>query len=539
LHLFLGGAAPRESAPWAIKGFLVRENGKPEEVRLIMMRDGEVPMSEVKRVGRKYWWIVPITVAGTLSIAMLLTVVLPKKYTSKTLVLIDQPSVSADIVKPVVSEASNQRLASMQQEILSRTHLQPIIEKFGLYPEDRGSTHIDDLILRLHDAITVSPLEAMPGTQQHQMPGFQISVVFNNPQTAQRICSEITTMFMEQNAKYMDEKSTSTTRFVSQHVEEAKQKLDDQDAKLADFKRHYIGSLPDSEQTNLSLLGTMNSQLDASTQALNRTQQDKSLNESLLSTQLANWKQASNGSGNPETLEQQLTALEDLLSTLESRYTAQHPDVIKTKSQIEELKKQIAAGPRPGMSVAPTRASATEPQQIQQLRLRIRQDDLDIADLSKRQAQIQSQINTLQGRLQSSPAVEQQYKELTRNYQTALDFYNDLLKKRDQSEIAGDLNHQQEGEHFNVLDPPSLPLQASFPNPLFFAGGGLAAGLLLSAGIIYLLAALDKAMHTILDVEYCLKLPVLAAVPILNQKGKGHGRSPSLNKSFELTNTRS
>jgi polysaccharide chain length determinant protein (PEP-CTERM system associated) len=520
------------------KGLLVRENGKPGEVRLIMIRDGELPMSEVKRVGRKYWWIVPLTVVGCLSIATLLTVVLPKKYTSKTLVLIDQPTVSADIVKPVVSEASNQRLASMQQEILSRTHLQPIIEKFGLYSEDRASTHMDDLILRLHDAITVSPLEAMPGTQEHHMPGFQISVVFNNPQTAQRICSEITTMFMEQNAKYMDDKSKSTTQFVSQHLEEAKQKLDEEDAKLADFKRRYIGSLPEQEQTNLSLLGGMNSQLEASTQALNRLQQDKALNESLLSTQLANWQLATSGNGNPETLEQQLAGLQDLLSTLESRYTPEHPDVIKTKSQIEEIRKQIAAGPRPGSGV-PSRTAKIEPPQIQQLRLRIQQADFDIAELSKRQTQIQNHINVLQGKLQSSPAVEQEFKELTRNHQTALEFYNDLLRKQDQSEIAGDLNHQQEGEHFNVLDPPSLPVEPSFPKPLIFAGGGLAAGLFLGAGIIYLLAALDKAMHSILDVEYCLKLPVLAAVPILNLKGKRHGRSPSSNKTLELTSTHS
>jgi len=503
-----------------------------------MIQNGELRISEIKRVGRKYWWIVPLTVTLGVGIALAATTVLPKKYTSKTLVLIDQPTVSAEIVKPVVNEASNQRLASMQQEILSRTRLQQIIEKFSLYPEDQGKTHIEDLVLRLRNAITVSPLEAMPGTAEHQLPGFQVAVTFDNPRTAQRICSEITTMFMEQNASDMDKKSNSTTQFVSQHLEEAQQRLNEQDTKLADFKRRHIGSLSDQDQTNLALLSGMNSQLEANTQALNRTQQDKSLNESLLTTQLANWKLATSGNGNPETLEQQLSNLQDLLSTLESRYTEEHPDVIKTKGQIEQLKKQIAAGPRPSISTTPSRAAAIEPSQVQQFRLKIRQEDLDIADLTKRQSQIQNQINILQGRLQSSPAVEQEFKELTRNYQTALDFYNDLLRKRDQSEIAGDLNRQQEGEHFNVLDPASLPMEPSFPKKLNFAGGGLGAGLALGFAILYLLAALDKAMHTEYDVEFCLKLPVLVAVPTLDRMGKAHGRGTGLDKTLELTGTR-
>jgi polysaccharide chain length determinant protein (PEP-CTERM system associated) len=377
----------------------------------------------------------------------------------------------------------------------------------------------------------------MPGTSEHQLPGFQVSVTFESPQTAQRICSEITTMFMEENAKYLADKSKSTTEFVSQHVEEAKQRLDEQDAKLAEFKRRHIGSLSDQDQTNLSLLSGMTSQLEANTESLNRRQQDKSLNESLLATQLANWKLASSGNGNPETLEQQLAALQDQLSALESRYTAEHPDVIKTKGQIEELKKQIAAGPRPG-SALPKRASTIEPAAVQQLRLRIRQDDLDISDLTKRQTQIQNQINTIQGRLQASPLVEQQFKELTRNYQTALEFYNDLLRKRAQSEIAGDLNRQQEGERFSVLDPPSLPVKPSFPDKLKFGGGGLGGGLALGLAILYLLAASDKAMHTERDVEICLKLPVLAAVPTLDRMGKAYGRGATADKTLELAGMR-
>ncbi len=172
-----------------------------------------------------------------------------------------------------------------------------------------------------------------------------------------------------------------------------------------------------------------------------------------------------------------------------------------------------------------------EPPSIQQLRAKLRQDDLNIADLAKRQTQVQSQIGVLQGRIQSTPAVEQQFKELTRSHQNAVDFYNDLLRKHDQAAVSRDLNRQQQGEQFRVLDPPSLPMSPSFPKKPLFAGGGFGGGLALGLAILYLIAALDSSMHTERDVEVCLKLPVLAMLPTLepagrqlaNVEGKGSG----------------
>src|SRR3974377_2457254 len=108
---------------------------------------------------------------------------------------------------------------------------------------------------------------------------------------------------------------------------------------------------------------------------------------------------------------------------------------------------------------------------------------------------------------------EQQLKELTRNYQTALENYNDLLKKQEKSELIGDVQSQQEGETFRVLDAPSLPAAPSFPARIAFVGGGLGAGLVLGLGILYLLAMSDKAMYTERDIEVCLKLPVLTLIP--------------------------
>lgn len=480
-----------------------------------MVRDGQITVREAKRVLRKHWRIPPATVLGCVLSSIVLLQVLPKKYTSQTLVLVEEPTVPSDIVKPVITEDLNRRLASMKEQILSRTRLEPIIEKFGLYRGEARKLTTDEMVQRLRDSIDVTPMTPLAGTEK-SLPGFSVSVTYKSPQMARRICTEITSLFMEQNAHSLEKQADLTTAFLSDQLNQAKEKLDSQDKKLAQFKRENLGSLPEEEQANLSLLTGMNAQLEAATQALSRAQQDKVFTESMLSQQQLTWEasekqQAGDG---PETLQQQLSKDQAQLAILESRYTSEHPDVIKLKSSVEELKKRIAEMPVPTKGLSPVEeASKGQTPQDQQLRAKLRQDELSIADLTKHQADIQKQISVLQGRVQASPVVEQQYKEITRNYQTALEFYNDLLKKRENSEMATDLQHQQQGEQFRVLDPPSLPEKPSFPNSKLLLGGGLGAGFALGLGIIYLLALNDQSMNTEADVEFCLKLPVLTVIP--------------------------
>src|ERR1700744_3334835 len=117
-----------------------------------MIRNGKIKMSEVRRILRAYWWILPIALLGCGAIGLAISLLLPKKYTSETLVLVDQPRVPTEYVKPVITDDLNHRLASMQEQILSRTRLEPIIEKFGLYADDRRRKNIDELVEKLRSA---------------------------------------------------------------------------------------------------------------------------------------------------------------------------------------------------------------------------------------------------------------------------------------------------------------------------------------------------------------------------------------------------
>jgi polysaccharide chain length determinant protein (PEP-CTERM system associated) len=482
-----------------------------------MVRNGEISMADVKRIFRRFWWIPVLSTLVFGAIGYGATQVLQKKYTSITTVLIEQASVSADYVPPVMSDDLNRHLASMKSQVLSSSQLQPVIEKFNLYADERGTMPMEGLESRLRKTVEVDLMQPMVGAALRQPPGFQISVTFPDPQMAQKICAEISSKFWKQNAEMKLGVAEDTTKFLNEQVDQAKVKLDEQDSKLAQFKQRYLGSLPEEVQRNLSQITTYNTQLETNNQAIARAQQDKTITESLLAQAEQNWKLAQSGQVNPETQEQQLAMLQEQYNAMLLRYTPEHPDVVKLRSQLEDLKKRIAEEPATKGAMTATQVKLHEPPQLSQLRTRIKQDDFNITDLTARQGQIQQQISQLQARVQMSPMIEEQLKELMRSYQTAQEFYNELQKKRANAAMATERESQQQSGNFRVLDPPSLPTEPSFPRVPIFLGGGLGAGLVLALGILYLLATMDHAMYTERDVELGLKMPVLTMVPSLEQ----------------------
>src|SRR5258708_13280246 len=159
-----------------------------------MVRNGEITVADVKRILRRYWWIPAFITIALGAMGLAASLVLPKKYTSSTLVLVEQPTVPTDVIKPVVTDDLNQRMASMKAQILSRSRLEAIINKFNLYPQQRPAAHMEDLVERLKNAIDVDLIQPMAGAANRQPPGFNVSFTSDNPQLAQPTCHAITSI---------------------------------------------------------------------------------------------------------------------------------------------------------------------------------------------------------------------------------------------------------------------------------------------------------------------------------------------------------
>ena len=488
--------------------------------------------------------LIPVLLAPLAGLGV--SYVFSPKYTSQALVLVEAPKIPDAVVQQVFTEDLTQHITTIEQRVLSAARLRPMVERLGLA---KPGQNIDDVSDGIRASMTIEPVvtdlaqfsmgKKRPGGAAAPVPAFYVGYTASNAREAQQICTELTSMLLEEDLKARQDASQGTTMFLTKQVEDAKQTLDDLDKKLAAFKNQHMGQLPGDEDNNLKILMGLNSQLDATTQNLNRATQDKAYTESMLAQQVSAWK-GSQSSSNPQTLQQQLSQLQAQLIDLEARYTEDHPDVIKIKADIAQVKKKLAEVNNPAATTdaASDKGSASEPPEIRQLRLQIHQYGELIAQTTRDQKKLQQEISVYQSRVASSPGIEEEYKELARDYDNAQKVYQDDLAKQSTSKMATQAEQQQEGEQMALLNPANLPDAPSFPNRPLFAGGGLGAGLVLGIGLAIWLEFRDKCIRTEADAEMALDLPVLVTVPWVVESAEiGDGKGRFFNRKKEPEET--
>jgi polysaccharide chain length determinant protein (PEP-CTERM system associated) len=459
---------------------------------------------------KRRWWMIAIPAIIFPIVGYGITFLVQPQYVSQTLVLVEQQKVPDTYVKPVVTEDLNGRLATMREQILSRSRLQPIIERFNLFANSKMS--MDDRIDLTRKNIDIKPIQSEIA-RAGGLPGFFISFTANDARTAQLVCGEIQSLFVSENLSDRQASASGTTEFLKGQLADAKAKLDEEDAKLAKFQQTYAGKLPGAETSNTSMLTTLNTQLDAATQSLARMEQDKSYAESILALQQSQVAQTSeHGGASPQTDQVELQQLLAQEADLTTRYTDDYPDVVTVRRKIKELRQQMAKAPAPALATAPSSPKPSDSLNVLQLRAQLRAMEQGIAQKKRDQAEIQAQLRMYQERIAASPAVEEEYKSITRDNQTAQAFYDDLLNKMNQSKMATDLEKRQQGEQFRVMDEPNLPEAPAFPKRPAFVMGGLALGLALGLLIVALLEYMDTALRSERDVWAFTKLPTLGVI---------------------------
>lgn len=466
---------------------------------------------------KRRWMIIVIPAIILPIVALAISYRVTPVYTSQTLVLIEQPKVPDEYVKSVVDEGLDSRLASMREQILSRSRLEPIIRQYNLAnPKDDMDTRVADTQKAIAIKAIHSELSGGGG-----LPGFFISFKAGDAHTAQQVCRQITSLFITESQKSREQSAQGTTEFLQEQLDNAQSNLDAQDAKLAQFQRENIGALPDDQDANMNMLTTLNTQLDSSNRELTQLEQERSYREALLAQQgqgipTTGTSHGTSGRAAAVATPEQAKELFDLqqqLSSLNVLYKPDYPDVVATKRKIEDLKKEIA-GNAAAPGGGPGSAVQVESPGVRQLKAQISSIDDAIQQKRREQGQIEHQIAMYQGRVQSSPLVAAKYKELSRDYATAQKGYDDLLAKKNQSQMAYALENQQQGEQLRLVDEANLPDEPTSPKRPEYILAGLAVGIGLGALLAAYLEYRDKSLRSERDVWAFTKLPTLGIIAL-------------------------
>ena len=444
--------------------------------------------------------------------------VLPTKYKSSTLILVEQPTMPENYVAPNVNENLQARLQSITQQILSRTRLLIIIDKLNLYREAPPKVTRDDKVEMMRKDISI---DTVRNTQNNEITSFRINYSAHDPRIAQQVTSELTGLFINENLKVRQAQSEDTTKFIEKQLEEARASLSEQEAKVRLFQGAHVGALPSQQASNLQILSGLQGQLQGEQDALNAAKQQRVYYESLIE-QYRNMRSTSRTIDGVPTglpaIEQELTRLRAQLVDLSSRYTDRYPDVLKLKQQIaktERLREEIISAPKadPKQAGDGSGEAANQSAPALQIQSQLRANQVEIANREHAIAGLQGRISEYQARLNEEPGTEQQLAELTRGYEQSKANYDELLKKKNQSVMATSMEQMQQGERFTMLDPPSLPMKPDFPNRLKFCGIGLALGLALGLVVVTGFEFLDDRLHAEKDIKAIVPIAVISEIP--------------------------
>jgi polysaccharide chain length determinant protein (PEP-CTERM system associated) len=491
---------------------------------------------------RRRWWILlPLFLAW--ACVWGLSWFLPSTYQSEALILVEQQKVPDQYVVPNVTNNLQGRLESLTQQILSRTRLQATIDRFHLYSSSHvliGGGKSGDAVEQMRNDIKLELVET-PG-RPGEFTAFKMRYSAGSPQLAQQVNSELTTLFIEENVKAQKELSENTTAFLDSQLADARANMETQEAKVAAFKAKHLGELPTQLESNVQILSGLQNQLQNAQQSLDAAKQQKLYLESLLQQYQSAQAGLRTASGDSivtplQALDKDIQDMRVSLQGLQSRYTEVHPDIVALKTRIakaEKLRKQteseIAANQKDPRTTTVVdtegigEAKGGAPTSMMQVQSQIKANQMELLNDQQRVRDIESQISAYQGRLNSTPVTEQELTNISRGYEESKLNYTSLQQKQMQSQLATSLEHQQQGEQFHVIDPPSLPSKPSSPNHLWLSLGGLAAGICLGLGLVAALELTDVRVRQEKDLEDIIRVRVLVGIPRLNTPREDHVR---------------
>ena len=444
----------------------------------------------------------------------------PKIYQSTALLSYEQQQINPAKMDPEQGRIRLQEsLATLKELVTSRNSLEKVIVQFSLYEEARKKLPIEDVIESMRENISILP--ANKGDI------FSVSYQGTDPQKVTRVTNGLASLFIEENLKYREERATETSKYTQSELATSKKVLDEKEQQMRDYKLRYFNEMPEQRQSNLAQLQALmlqNQGIQNSIQELERTkimvQEQAGMQQRLAALRFGS-ESTNISPRQPDSDAARLQRLRAHLGELQGKYTDIHPEIRRTKQQIEQLERKgvtgrpLAGQETPSTASRSVMASSLEGQKIQ---AQLKQIDVNIDQLRQEQAKIPPQIAQYQKWIEAVPTREAEWSSLTRDYNELRRHYDQLVAQNLQAQSAENLEKNQKGSKFKIVDSARLPEKPFKPNFLKILFAAIAIGLGISVGSVLALDFIDTSFKDVGELEEYIGVPVICAIPFIEKE---------------------
>jgi polysaccharide chain length determinant protein (PEP-CTERM system associated) len=477
-------------------------------------------------IWKRKWLILLPTIAIASAIGLVVWK-LPDVYQSTTLLIVRPPSISSNLVPTLSDDALSARIQSIGQIVMSRSKLEPLIVKYELYQQERQrGESMENLVDRMRTKdITVD----LDRSRNDNIPAFKISFKERNPKVTQAVTAELARMYIDAGTVEVTNNVQSARQLFQQQLEEAKNQLDAIDQQRIKFMSEHANGLPTSVASLIGQLTSLREEQKSRITEIGRLR-DQSI---ALSSQIGDLSRQTLREKNnyidditdPKTtpaygqLLQRKADLDAELQDMKMTLKEKNPDVKRQQAKIDSVQREMdkmVAEHQAKVDQIKERIKDQPDLRVNNLKLNLQATQSELVRQQQAFDQNSQQINQIEANLNTAPGTQVGLEALDRQYQTAKQRYDDVLKSSDKIETAARVETNSQGETIQVIDPANYPQKPISPKRPILIGIGIALGL--AVGLTF--AALFEVprlltIQSTKDAAHYTGLPVLASVPEL------------------------
>lgn len=480
---------------------------------------------EYMKILRRRKWLVILPVIAVACAVSYVVYRLPDVYQSSTLIVVKPSTLPQSVVTNNEDQLTRQ-LSSITQVVTSRSSLEPLIDKYGLYAtEKRRGEAVESIVDRVLRDIKVN----VNTTRNDITNGFDISFRYRDPKITQAVTTELASKYISQQNSEQISAAKAALQFMNGQVAQNKEELDAIDGRRLKFMQENLGSLPSSTGSLLGQLTGLREAQKAMITEIGRLQDRRSAISGQITLMKKQTEQMVDQAAEDRTDPKQTLAWAELvkrkadlqaeMQRMLTELKPKHPDVLAKQAQIDSVNedmKQIMDEWKEKTAAQQKRLKERPDLQVSAAESEIKSIDNEISREQKMLADNEKQINDITGRINSVPGAEVALSALDREYETKKSAYDKLLAEQQNIALNADAAQQQQSQGIQVIDAANLPSRPVAPKRFLLAGFGVVAGLALGLLLVVLVEVpLLLTIQSTEDARHYTGLPVLISVPEL------------------------